>query len=138
MLATTPLQLVESQQIQPQPDSLFLRLPGELRNRIYAYATYPSLSTILIQAYPEPVLSFPIFHICRQIRFEATSLLCSSKSFEISGLVTANRFFMLVQDHMAQLRRVLIRCTVAWRKESEALAVEKSELFDHLELATGC
>lgn len=140
--ATTSHQLFESRRIRSQPDSLFLSLPGELRNKIYAYAAYPSLSTILIQAQRDPVLTFPIFahpifHICRQIRFEATSLLCSSKSFRITGLVTANRFFAFVQEHMALLKRVTIRDYSLWKDGSEAVAVEKSELLDHLELAAG-
>ncbi|KAH6629873.1 hypothetical protein C7974DRAFT_454945 [Boeremia exigua] len=135
--APTQHQLARTLQTRPQVASPFFSLPGELRNRIYAYATYPSLLSITIFQNPEPVLSANIFHLCRRIRSEAISHLCSSKSISLADLRTANKFFELVRDEMPSLRHITIRSDSAWRLGTAEVEVEKSVFLDYLELATG-
>lgn len=120
----------------PQTASRLLFLPGEIRNNIYSFIIYPSLSIISLHRAPETALSLPVFAICRQMRSEAISKLCSSKSFSLFGLRTAHKFFEMVGDGVSDLRFVVIRCETDWSSESEEMAVEKVELLDHLELAT--
>lgn len=119
-----------------QKASRLLSLPGEIRNRIYDFAIYPSLSAIPLHHAPGTVLSLPIFAICRQMRSEAISKLCSSKSFSFSGLRIANAFFEVIGDGLKDLRFVTIYSETDWRSGSEEMAVEKVTLLDHLELAT--
>lgn len=82
--------------------SLFLQLPGEIRNLIYNHAVYPDLELLTIANCVIPahfgtsVLSLPVFRVCRQIRVEALAVLCATKSFKIIGLPTANAFFDVV------------------------------------------
>ncbi|KAL1641589.1 hypothetical protein SLS61_010030 [Didymella pomorum] len=120
----------------PQTASRLLSLPGEIRNKIYDFAVYPSLHTISLHRAPETVLSLPIFALCRQMRSEAISKLCSSKSFSLSGLRTANSFFEIIGDSVSDLRYVTIRSEADWRSGREEMAVEKATLLDHLELMT--
>lgn len=133
---TSPMLAPILQDPPPQTASRLLFLPGEIRNNIYSFVIYPSLSTISLHRAPEAVLSLPVFAICRQMRSEAISKLCSSKSFSLFGLHTANKFFEMVGDGVSDLRLVAIRCETDWRSESGKMAVEKVELLDHLELAT--
>lgn len=120
----------------PQKASQLLSLPGEIRNKIYEFAIYPSLSTISLHRAPETVLSLPIFAICRQMRSEAISKLCSNKSFSFSDLRTANAFFEMIGDGVSDLRFITICSEADWRSASEEISVEKVTLLDHLELAT--
>ncbi|KAJ4987822.1 hypothetical protein SVAN01_06702 [Stagonosporopsis vannaccii] len=129
-------QLVQNLETRPQPASLFFLLPGELRNRIYFYATYPCMLSIFIYKYPEAVLSANIFRICRRIRSEAISHLCASKEFNLSSLRIANEFFELVRDGIPSLRHMTIRCPLVWRMRTEEVEVEKKDLLDFLELAS--
>lgn len=119
-----------------QSPSRLLSLPGELRNRIYALVIYPSLLAISVQHTPETVLSLPVFAICRQVRSEAVSKLCSSKSFSLFGLRTANTFLRMIGDGVSDLRFVTIRSETGWRTESGEMVVERANLLGHLELAT--
>ncbi|KAF3005956.1 hypothetical protein E8E13_010178 [Curvularia kusanoi] len=130
-------QLLRSLDIDPQPASLFLSLPGEIRNKIYAYALDPVPPNIYIRAQPECVLALSILGTCRQIRSEALSLLCADRSFHLRGLFTANQFFTLVHDYMPNLRRVTICLAAGWQSESSQMAAERRTLLDHLELAEG-
>ncbi|KAF2624423.1 hypothetical protein BU25DRAFT_493705 [Macroventuria anomochaeta] len=132
----TPQQLL-LQQFRLQKASPLLSLPGEIRNQIYALAIYPSLTTITIFKHVETVLSFPIFHICHQVRLEAISYLCSSRVIYLSGLSIANQFFEMVGDGVKSLRHVTIRCEKAWREKGEEVDIERNELLGYLELATG-
>jgi hypothetical protein len=120
----------------PQTASRLLSLPGEIRNKIYAYALYPSLSTITLHRAPQTVLPLHIFAICRQIRSEAISALCSSKAFSLFGLRTANAFFAMIGDGASDIRYVTIHCETDWRSESEGMAGRRVELLRYLELAT--
>ena len=120
----------------PQTVSRLLSLPGEIRNKIYDFAIYPSLHIISLHRAPETVLSLPIFAICRQMRSEAISKLCSSKSFSLSGLRTATVLFEIIGDGVSNLRYVTIRSEANWRCGSEEMAVERVTLLDHLELMT--
>lgn len=129
--------LVQNLEHHAQLPSLFFSLPGELRNKIYLYATYPSMLSVPIYRSPESVLSANIFHICRRIRSEVISHLCASKSFNLFNLRVANEFFELVRDGLPSLRSVTIRCPIVWRLETEEVKLEKSDLLGYLELATG-
>lgn len=130
-------QLIQGLESHPQAASPFFSLPGELRNKIYSYATYPALPSITIYKSPEAILSCSIFHICRRIRSEAISHLCASKFLHLASIWTANKFFELVRDELPSLRHVTIRCAFAWHLETEKVEVEKRDLLDFLELATG-
>ncbi|OSS54082.1 hypothetical protein B5807_01684 [Epicoccum nigrum] len=123
--------------IASQPQSLLLSLPGELRNKIYDYVTCPSLDSIAILAQFKSILAFPVFRISRQIRVEALSLLCSSKLFDLNGLITANRFFASVREHMPQLKRLIIRCDEEWWLPSEDCTRGRKNFLQYLELAKG-
>ena len=115
--------------------SRFLSLPGEIRNRIYIYATYVSISTISVHHHPETIFSLPIFHICHQIRSEAISHLCAAKAFYFDGLVMANEFLDIIgPDAMPDLRVIAIR-DQEWREQSGRMEEERGELVDWLELA---
>jgi hypothetical protein len=120
-----------------QPQSIFFCLPGEIRNKIYDYVTCPSLNSITILAHFKSILAFPVFRISRQIRFEALSLLCSSKSFDLNGLSTANRFFAAVREHVPQLKRLTIRCDEEWWLPSEDCTKMRRDFLGYLELAKG-
>src|SRR5690242_6819523 len=133
----TRQRLVQDLERHAQLPSLFFSLPGELRNSIYFYATYPSMLSIPIYRSTESVLSANIFHICRRIRSEAISHLCASKSFNLFNLRIANEFFELVHDGLPSLRHVTIRCPIVWRLEIEEVRAEKRDLLAFLELATG-
>jgi hypothetical protein len=123
--------------IASQPQSLFFSLPGEIRNRIYDYVTCPSLNSITILAHFKFILAFPVFRISRQIRFEALSLLCSSKSFDLNGLSAANRFLAAVREHVPQLKRLTIRCDEEWWLPSEDCMKKRKDFLEYLELAKG-
>lgn len=120
----------------PQKASQLLSLPGEIRNKIYEFTVYTSLSNISVHRTPQTVLSLPVFAICRQMRSEAISKLCSSKSFCLSDLRIANAFFEMIGDGVSHLRFVTICSETDWRNVSEEIAVEKRALLDHLKLAT--
>jgi hypothetical protein len=120
-----------------QPQSIFFCLPGEIRNKIYDYVTCPSLNSITILAHFKSILAFPVFRISRQIRFEALSLLCSSKSFDLNGLSTANRFFAAVREHVPQLKRLTIRCDEEWWSPSEDCTTKRKDFLEYLKLAKG-
>jgi hypothetical protein len=123
--------------IASQPQSLFFSLPGEIRNKVYDYVTCPSLNSITILAHFKSILAFPVFRISRQIRFEALSLLCSSKLFDMNGLSTANRFFAAVREHVPQLKRLIIRCDEEWWLPSEDCTKKRRDFLEYLELAKG-
>jgi hypothetical protein len=131
-----PMMATILQTLLPQNASRLLSLPGEIRNKIYDFAIYPSLPTMSLHRAPETVLALPIFAICRQMRSEAISKLCSSKHFSLSGLRTVNAFFEMIGDGVRDLRYVTIRSEADWRSGSGAMAVERVALLDHLELAT--
>lgn len=123
--------------IASQPQSLFFSLPGEIRNKIYDYVTCPSLNSITILAHFKSILAFPVFRISRQIRFEALSLLCSSKSFDLNGLSAANRFLAAVREHVPQLKRLIVRCDEEWWLPSEDCTKLRKDFLEYLELSKG-
>ena len=133
----TPSSIRQHPPIASQPQSLFFSLPGEIRNKIYDYVTCPSLNSITILVHFKPILAFHVFRISRQIRFEALSLLCSSKSFDLNGLSTANRFLAAVREHVPQLKRLIVRCDEEWWLPSRDCTKKRNIFLEYLELAKG-
>jgi len=73
----------------------FLNLPGELRNYIYSFIIYPHQERIAFASATDPkdlvstLLRSPIYRTNRQIRAEALSYLCKSKTFTAINFRTA-------------------------------------------------
>ncbi|KAH7391704.1 hypothetical protein BKA66DRAFT_568119 [Pyrenochaeta sp. MPI-SDFR-AT-0127] len=90
--------------------SLFLQLPGEIRNQIYSYAIYSELKTVTVancvkaEQFGASVLNLPIFRICRQIRAEALSYLCATKTIRIFSIHTANAFFDAIGTSISDVK----------------------------------
>lgn len=120
----------------PQCLLSFLLLPGEVRNLIYSYAVFPNLRTVTIHHCPGNVFSLPIFHVSRQIRHEAVSYLCASKTIYLSGLNVANGFCATIGEHgICSLRHVIVRCPDAWHSSSEKAKIKKNVFLAHLKHA---
>ncbi|CAO2648755.1 Nn.00g097040.m01.CDS01 [Neocucurbitaria sp. VM-36] len=94
--------------------SRFLELPGEIRNQIYFYAMYPDLESITIvncerrEHFGGTVLHLPLFRTCQQIRAEAISYLCATKNIKFLGIDTANAFFELIGETIANMKSMTL------------------------------
>jgi hypothetical protein len=115
-----------------------LSLPGEVRNLIYSFTIYPSLTRLSISNQADVVLSLSIFRISRQIRSEALSYLCTEKQIFFSGLRVANDFFATIgKSGVRSLRHVTVRCadvcSVDWEKDN----VKRNVFIGFLQCATG-
>lgn len=128
---------VESSPTSRNLSSFFLR-PGEVRNLIYSYAVFPYLRGVTIYHCAGTVFSLPIFHVSRQIRYEAMSYFCASKTIYLSGLNVANDFYATIGVHgISSLRRVVVRCPDAWRSSYGSAEIKKDVFLTHLKYATG-
>ncbi|KAF2266268.1 hypothetical protein CC78DRAFT_152761 [Lojkania enalia] len=82
----------------------FLKLPGELRNKIYAYLLFPSQEKLLIafankyRALAESCFQSPVFRLNRQIRAEAIAFLCANKQIHFQNAISALNFLRLVGE----------------------------------------
>jgi hypothetical protein len=69
----------------PRPPSSLLDLPSEIRNIIYDFASHPTTNTLVVKHSREPlslgktIMNLNVLRVCRQMRLEALSRLCSSK-----------------------------------------------------------
>jgi hypothetical protein len=90
----------------------FLDLPGELRNKIYAYALFPRVGTITAANANKPhhlatsMLASPLFRASQQIRAEALSYLCATLSSQFFGISVANLFFACVGEAVREIKHV--------------------------------
>lgn len=80
----------------------FLTLPGELRNRIYEFSIYPNQSKLFCAHHTGPedifrsLLRLPIYRVNRQVRNEALSFLCASKTFTCLNISAAATFLQYI------------------------------------------
>jgi hypothetical protein len=115
-----------------------LKLPGEIRNEIYAYAIYSKLGSINIaqglkqRHVRQTVLDLGIFRTSHQIRVEALSYLCATKHLEICGSKAAISFFECVGDVIGEVKRITIAQPIVHDTPSEQI----DKLFHFLDKAT--
>lgn len=92
----------------------FLDLPGEIRNQIYAYYTYPELDPITIsnctkpEHFGEAVLRPPLFRVSRQVRAEALSYLCANHTFKFFSLQAAVLFFSYMGIASSEIKSLVL------------------------------
>lgn len=75
---------------------------------------YPELKSITLvncekkEHFGGTVLRLPLFRTCHQIRAEAISYLCATKSIKILGINTANAFFQLIGGMIGNIKSMTI------------------------------
>jgi hypothetical protein len=91
-----------------------MELPGEIRNMIYGFAIYPHLDSVNVvngklgEHVGSTTLCLGVFRVSRQIRAEAISFLCASKTVRILGVAAANTFFDCVGTAIRNVRSVVL------------------------------
>lgn len=118
----------------------FFKLPGELRNDIYAYMMYQHLPKIRveycssIEDINNSVFSSSIFKVNKQIRTESISLLCATTNLEAVGVTQA----LVLMESIDESGRNSLRnlSLIVSRKLYTIRALEEARFFKLLKQLT--